>query len=389
MSPLICQKDLFGLPAEVHYINCAYMGPLPRRSVAAGQTALAQKMNPTGYKVDDFFEPVYQLKSTFSSLIGNDDPDRIAIIPSVSYGIANVSHNLELRANENVIILQDQFPSNVYPWQRLCAKTGAQLRIIPRKTSASLWNEAILDAIDQGTRVVALPHVHWADGTRFDLAEIRSRTTEVGALLIIDGTQSIGAMPFDWKAFSPDALICAGYKWLLGPYSYGLAYYGSYFDDKLPIEDNWINRVNSDDFRGLVQYQGTYRPKAHRFSVGEQSAFSLLPVLAESLQLLNEWHPERIQAYCDQLSAQPRNQLLEMGFDLALKEDTGAHLWGIPLPDYIELETLKQLLAAHHVHVSFRGRSIRISPHLYNDASDMQALVACLAAVRASRPVHA
>ncbi|NBC06158.1 MAG: aminotransferase class V-fold PLP-dependent enzyme, partial [Bacteroidetes bacterium] len=86
------------------------------------------------------------------------------------------------------------------------------------------WNEAILDAIDERTALVSLAHVHWADGTLFDLPAIRQRATEAGALLVIDGTQSVGALPFDIQEIQPDALICAAYKWLMGPYTTGLAY---------------------------------------------------------------------------------------------------------------------------------------------------------------------
>ena len=93
--------------------------------------------------------------------------------------------------------------------------------------------------------------VHWADGTIFDMKKIRKKTSENNALLIIDGTQSIGSMPFNLNEIQPDALVCAGYKWLMGPYGSGLAYYGKYFDDGKPIEESWINRKVVMIFRTL------------------------------------------------------------------------------------------------------------------------------------------
>ena len=108
-----------------------------------------------------------------------------------------------------------------------------------------------------------MSHIHWADGTLFDLKAIRQRTRDVGALLIIDGTQSIGALPFDIQEIQPDALICAGYKWLMGPYSLGLAYLGEFFDEGIPIEENWKNRHNSHHFARLVNYEDKYQPHAH------------------------------------------------------------------------------------------------------------------------------
>ena len=90
---------------------------------------------------------------------------------------------------------------------------------------------------------------------------LRQRTHEVGAQLVIDGTQSVGALPINVQELQPDALICAGYKWLMGPYSIALAYYGPYFDQGEPLEEGWINRYGSEDFTNLVQYQDRYQPR--------------------------------------------------------------------------------------------------------------------------------
>ena len=117
--------------------------------------------------------------------------------------------------------------------------------------------------------MVSIGHVHWSDGTLFHLEKIRAKLDKTGGLLVIDGTQSVGALPFSISKIRPDALICAGYKWLMGPYSLGLAYYGPAFDNGMPVEENWINRHNSEDFTGLIGYQDTYREMSLRYEVGE------------------------------------------------------------------------------------------------------------------------
>ena len=127
--------------------------------------------------------------------------------------------------------------------------------------------------------MVALPHVHWTDGVRLDLEAIGRRAREVGAALVVDGTQSVGAMPFNVTSIQPDAVICAAYKWLTGPYSIGLAYYGQRYDDGVPSEETWIGRLGSEDFRRLVDYEDAYRPGAARYDVGECSNFVLIPML--------------------------------------------------------------------------------------------------------------
>ena len=384
-SAMQCQKALFQLPEEVAYLNCAYMSPQLRQVEAVGQAQLRLKNQPYRIQPADFFSGARRLRERFARLVGIADPQRVAIIPSASYGIANAARNIALEAGQQVVVAAEQFPSNYYPWQRLTEQAGAALRVVAPPLSerrGEAWNAALLSAIDASTAVVALSHVHWADGTRFDLAAIRQRTREVGALLIVDGTQSVGALPFDVSALQPDALICAGYKWLLGPYSVGVAYYGPPFDRGTPIEENWINRLDSEDFRGLVNYQERYQPGAGRYSVGEQSNFILVPMLAEALAQLLEWGVEHIQDYCRQLSAAPLQAIADLGGQVEADDRRCGHLFGVRLPASFDRELLKEQFAAHRVFVSLRGNAIRIAPHVYNDAADFDALLHCFKTAR-------
>ena len=284
--------------------------------------------------------------------------------------------------SHNVIVAAQQFPSNVFPWMRLCEENRSQLKIINPPEGLTergkRWNERILDAIDKNTRLVALGHVHWADGTKFDLLEIRKRTREVGALLVIDGTQSVGALPFDVTKIRPDALVCAGYKWLLGPYSIGLAYYGAYFDDGKPIEENWINRKLSEDFTGLVNYQNEYQPGASRYEVGERSNFILVPMMTAALKQINQWKPENIQHYCAKISRVPIEQLRKAGFWVEDENFRGNHLFGVRLPEGADLEKIKRGLNRERISVSVRGDALRISPNVYNSEKDLMKLVKTL-----------
>ena len=161
------------------------------------------------------------------------------------------------------------------------------------------------------------------------------RAREVGAALIIDGTQSVGAMPFDLAAIQPDALVVAAYKWLLGPYSIGAAYFGPRFDGGEPLEENWITRRGSENFRGLVQYVDEYQPAALRYDVGERSNFALMPMLVAALELILKWNPQRIQEYCTALIDEPLERIAGLGFFLEQPEWRGAHSFGIRMPERI------------------------------------------------------
>jgi selenocysteine lyase/cysteine desulfurase len=220
--------------------------------------------------------------------------------------------------------------------------------------------------------------VHWTDGPRFDLKAIREKTLEVGAALVVDGTQSVGALPFDVEELQPDALVCAAYKWLLGPYSIGVGYYGQRYLDGMPLEETWIAREGSEDFRGLVDYQDAYQPGAVRFDVGERSNFILVPMVIAALRLVLEWDPGRIQAYTHRLAADLLEEATALGY--AVEEDQWrvGHLFGIRMPEGVDLSVTKETLAREKVSASLRGSALRVAPYLYNDTSDMEALARVL-----------
>jgi selenocysteine lyase/cysteine desulfurase len=362
------------------------MSPILKSVEKKGIEGIHSKRNPALVSAEDFFKETEKVRREFARLI-NGFPDRNVLVPSVSYGLASVARNIKLSPADNMIVAAEQFPSNYYPWQRVQQDSGAKLKAIAPPDDlmnrGKVWNERLLDAIDQQTKLVALGHVHWADGTLFNLKEIRKRTKEVGALLIIDGTQSVGAFPFDVKEIQPDALVCAGYKWLMGPYSLGLAYYGEYFDHGKPIEENWINRLNSENFAGLVNYETTYQPGSLRYEVGEHSNFILLPMLLQALKQINEWKPKAIQQYCAGITRKPIALLREAGYWVEEESYRGQHLFGLRLPATAQTEKIKKALLKNKISVSFRGDAIRVSPHLYNSEADMMKLARVLVTGRA------
>lgn len=377
-----CQKDLFKIPDNIHYLNGAYMSPFLKIVEKAGHQAISKKCFPYQISGEDFFTNTNKLKQLFASFIDVEDYRNIAVIPSVSYGIASVANSIPLTKDDQILVVDEQFPSNIYSWQKLAAKNHAKIVVSKspkiEEGRGKKWNLDILQKINNNTKIVAIPHVHWSDGTLFDLVEIRKKANKVGAYLIIDGTQSVGAYPFSVKNIQPDALICAGYKWLLGPYSIGLAYFSDALCERgNPIEENWINRKNSEDFTGLVNYQDEYQPKAGRFNVGEMSNFHLTPMLIASLKQLTEWRPEIIQEYTKEISKEAIKQLKNLGCFIEEEDYRGNHLFGIYLPNNTNINLLKTVLAKHHVFVSFRGNAVRVSPHLYNTKKDFEVLVSC------------
>ena len=380
-SSLECQKSSFGLPDDLHYLNCAYMGPLPTAAEEAGVRALRLKRVPTTIGPEDFFQDSNRARHHIADLIHAPDPLRVAIHPAVSYGVATAARNFPLAQGQEVVVVGEQFPGNVYAWRRRAAEAGARIRTVERPggaTPGAAWNDALLEAIGPDTGIVALPTVHWTDRTRFDLAAVGARAREVGAAFLLDGTQSVGALPLDVREVQPDALVVAGYKWLLGPYSVAFSWLGPRFDDGVPLEETWIGRRGSEDFKGLVEYTDEYQPGVARYDVGERSNFALLPVAVASLRLVGRWAPERIAAYIQGISKPLLDRAVELGFGLEDAPFRSPHLFGLGMPAGLDLNTVRGALEQRNVSVSLRGSALRISPNVYNDEADVQALVEVL-----------
>lgn len=377
---LACQRDEFQLPSNLIYLNGAYMSPNLTSVENAGIIGLKQKSIPNSIPSSQFFEPVKQVKESFAELISANDYNRISIIPSVSYGMAIAAKNAHLIAEDEVLMIEEQFPSNYYCWDYEAKRVGANIKIVSAPISQSRgedWNAKILAAIHPNTKVVTMPIVHWSDGTLFDIKKIAQKAHENGALVIIDGTQSIGALPLSISDVKIDALVCAAYKWLLGPYSIGCAYFGQAFDAGDPIEFSWMNRLDSEDFTGLVNYQPEYKSLAHRYDMGQACNFIAIPMLIESLKQLNEWTPEAIQSYCQDITSHITDELPN-GFTLENPKFRAKHLFGIRMSDASRIESIKDGLTEQNISVSFRGDCIRVSPNVYNTKDDIDSLISVL-----------
>jgi selenocysteine lyase/cysteine desulfurase len=180
------QRSKFSLNTKTTFINAAYMSPLLKSVEKIGIQGILKKQNPADISAIDFFETGEEIRKEFAKLIRAKESNRIVIIPSASYGLASVVKNIRLKPSQNIIMAEGQFPSNYYPWQRLANDTGAKLKIVsaPKDLTrrGKKWNEKILESINRNTRIVALGHIHWTDGTIWNLKKIRQRTREVGAL---------------------------------------------------------------------------------------------------------------------------------------------------------------------------------------------------------------
>ena len=373
-----CQKELFSLEENIHYLNCAYKGPLLKSSEEACIRSLIRDRNPINITTDDFFNDAEEVRSYFGRII-NANPNNIAIIPSTSYGFSSILNNIEGKKSGHAITMQNEFPSGYFSLKSWCKTNNNDFIVVgPDENTdgtGQSWNNNILSQINEQTSVVLISSIHWMNGLRFDLKEIGQKCKNVGAKLIVDGTQSVGVLQMDISEFNISALVCATYKWLLGPYSVALAYISDDFEHGKPLEESWINRTNSKNFSKLTNYDESYTPGAGRYNVGELSNFTLMPMLRESLKQIIEWGPNTIEAYCKSLIRPLIDYLKSEGIIFEDEKYFSSHLFALQLPSDINLELLKENLIKNKVYTSVRGNFLRVSVNVFNDEKDIQKLI--------------
>ncbi|MBX7460108.1 aminotransferase class V-fold PLP-dependent enzyme [Qipengyuania huizhouensis] len=375
MPGIASQRHRFAIPEDLHYLNCAYMAPLSHGVSGAMVEGARLKEQPWNFRPADFFAVVEAFRERAGRL-AKVDADRIAVVPSVSYGLAVAAANIPLERGQSIVTLGDQFPSNVYVWQEKAARCGGQV-IAVQRPSQSCWSEAVLDAIGPHTAIVAVPHNHWADGRLVDLVAVGEKARAHGAALVLDLTQSLGAMPLDFAAVQPDFAVAACYKWLMGPYGIAMLYVDPKYHDGEPIEHNWINRAGSEDFARLVDYRDDFQPGARRFDMGEKSNPPLLEGAGAALDFLMEFGVEAISAELGHRTEELATEAQDLGLVSAPIGTRAPHFLSLGFPDGVP-DGLTQSLAERRVHVSLRGSSLRVTPHLYNTSADTDALVQTL-----------
>jgi selenocysteine lyase/cysteine desulfurase len=351
------------------------MSPLLTEAVEAGVAGLRRKARPWTLAPKDFFDESEEARALFAGLVGTG-PEDVAIVPAASYGIATAAANLPVAGGQRIVTLKDQFPSNVYAWRRRAAESGGEVVAVapPEGEDAT---PGVLAAIDERCAIAALPNVLWTTGAKLDLVAIGARCRAVGAALVLDLTQSAGAMPTDFAAIRPDFAVAAAYKWLLGPYSVGFLAVAERRREGRPLEETWLGRAGSGDFARLVDYADAYQPGARRFDMGERANFALMPAAIVALRRLRDWTPgaiaETLGAYTARLAGRAR------GLGLSATPDAfrGPHYLSLALPPGARAD-LPARLAEAGVHVSRRGDSLRVTPHLYNHEGDADRLIDAL-----------
>ncbi len=372
---LSCQRDLFSIPRETAYLDAAYMSPIPYAAVAAGEAGTRVKAEPWKMTIASYYDEVEQARQLAASMVGANTDD-IAIVAATSYGMAIAAANVSVPAGSAILLMENEHTSHRYVWYDLAQRSGAHVDIVPQPPDGD-WTGAIVSAIRTSSRpiaVVAGTLVHWFEGMAIDLEAVAEAARAAGAALVVDGTQWVGAVPFDVRRVRPDFLVFATYKFLLGPYRLAFLYADPRWQEAgRTLEHHSWNRLGGDrsDFYKVTVAE--FLPGARRFDMGERSDFAVLPVAIASMKLIQEWTVSRVFERLRHLNEFVWAEAENRGLPVVRPRYPTPHISILDIGDRLSPNAGQELKRAN-VHVTLRGTKMRVSPHVYNDELDIDHL---------------
>lgn len=300
--------------------------------------------------------------------------EEIALVSNTTAGINLVAEGFPWKPGDNIVTRADEFPSNQYPWLHL-ADRGVETRRVPTD-GGRLSLEQLAAACDDRTRIVSVSWVAFASGWRNDLDRLAEMVHKRGALLFLDAIQGLGVFPLDVRHTPVDFLAADGHKWLLGPEGAGLFFTRREHLNLLrPVGVGWSSVRNDMDFSHI---ELVFKDTAARYEGGSQNVAGL-SALEASLELLGRFGMPAISRRVLEITNLACQRLAEIGA-VILSDRTEPHRSGIvsfELPGR-DPQALRQQCFERKVALSCRAGRLRISPHCYNNAEDVERLIEAL-----------
>ncbi len=367
----------FPITAEHIYLNAATQGPLPSSTCHMIEQHIRRSQFPeiiSGPRVP----PVEMARSRMARLLGTQ-ADNICFTSNTTHGLNICAHGIEWREGDNVVLPASEFPSLTRTWLHL-RRFGVDVRLVDWDGDGPCV-ETLMDAVDARTRVVSCSAVAWDTGFRIDLEELGRRCAAAGCLLVVDGIQAVGATEFDPHALRISALALHGYKWLLSGFGCGVLYVSPEAIDR--IRPTFVGEQSFQNATNASDPDTGWQTGARRYTAGGANTPGL-NVLAASLAFIEQTGLTAIAAHNRALG-----ELLVQGLQrhtsqlqLVSPQDAArrASIVTFTLGDAQRDAALVQQLAERNIMVALRPRGVRISPHLYNTAAEIESLLEALPA---------
>lgn len=368
---------------EVTYLNFAAHAAIPRVALDAVQASVAAKTHP--HTVDDhaFFSIAANLRQTLATLIGAS-PDEIALTSGASSGAEVVAHALKWSAGDEVIIARGEFPMHYATWKPMEARESIKVKIaVPQ--GRFLQSDDLITAMTPRTRIISVSHVRFDDGSRLDVPSLAAACNKNGTLLLLDVSQSCGAIPIDVHSLGADFMVCAGYKYLLSPWGTGFLWTKKKNLDWLrPGPYNWLSQEGLDDFARINFVNPGPASNISRWDAAEATSvynFNLTVMEASTRFVLNAT-PALVRDHTQALIDYFFERLPEGYRAASPREASQRGASGcIEAGSRSDTESLYQTLRDEGFIVALREGRIRVAPHLLNTTQDIDGLLAVMAMV--------
>ena len=376
---LSSQRALFDIPSDVCFLNAASYSPLPLASLDAGRRAVARKGRP--WLIDhEFASKQYERTRNAAAQLINADPEDVALIPSVGYGIAAAAKILPMPSGSRVLVLQDDHSSPVLEWMTRASAGDFAVETVRRPGNGD-WTEALQSAIERTgaapIAVVSISSVHWSDGGAVDLDVVAPAVRARGAALLVDATHSAGVTSLDVCTLDPDFVVFPTYKWLLGPYGRAFLYVAKRHQGGIPLEQTSYGRRAVRAEADVYFSDTRYVAGARRFDMGERDHFISMEMASIGMEMMGQWGSEAIVERLAALTARLADGLRDTAVDLPEAQVRAPHILSLRFLDGMP-KGLIESLANENIHVAPRLGRIRISPHVYNDESDIDRFIEAL-----------
>ena len=377
---LASQRASFQMPRDICYLNSASYSPLPLRTQEAGRAAVGRKGTPWTLDASFARQQHERARAAAARLIGADPAD-VALIPSISYGVATAAKILKIERGTRVIVLEDDHSSPVLEWHARADAQGFAVETVRRPDDGD-WTSAVLAAIERSgaapVSLASISSVHWSDGGLIDVDKVAAALRQHGAMFLIDATQGAGVLAMDVGRLDPDFVIFPTYKWLLGPYGRAFLYVAKRHQGGIPLEQTAGGRRDVRAENAVYFADLDYVPDARRFDMGERDHFISLEMAAIGMEMMAEWGTaaiaERLALLTDRIAADVRG----LGVGVPERQMRAPHILCLSFEGGMPTGLIEGL-ASDGIHVAARLGRLRISPHVYNDEEDADRFVAALA----------
>jgi selenocysteine lyase/cysteine desulfurase len=323
----------------------------------------------------------HELARAAAAALIHADPTDIALIASISYGVATAAKLLTLSPGARVLVLENDHSSPVLEWQTRADAQGFVIETI-RAPDNGDWTSAVLASIERRGAppigLASISSVHWSDGGLIDLERVGEALRQQGAVLLVDATHSAGVLNMDVKRLDPDFVIFPTYKWLLGPYGRAFIYIARRHQDGVPLEQTAFGRRDVRSENAVYFADTRYVADARRFDMGERDHFISMEMAAIGMEMMAEWGTAAIAQRLSMLTERMAEGLRGTGVRVADSHLRAPHILSLGFEGGLP-SGLVEGLASEGIYVAARLDRMRISPHVFNDELDADRFVAELA----------